>query len=106
MNEPEFLKAARHLAQKTLAEDKSSSAAERLGVLYETITARLPDADETETFLKLVKDLEAMYVDNADLADHLCEGALLPNGVSTSELATWTMLVSTIYNLDLTKTRD
>ena len=40
------------------------------------------------------------------VADKLCDGAQLPEGVTTSELAAWTMLASTIYNLDVTKTRD
>jgi hypothetical protein len=30
----------------------------------------------------------------------------LPSGVNASELAAWTILASTIYNLDITKTRD
>ena len=51
--------------------------AERLAVLYETITSKLPDADETEAFLKMVNDLEAIYRDNSDLADQLCEGVQL-----------------------------
>ena len=78
----------------------------RLDVLYETITSRLPDSGETEALLKMVGDLEAMYRDNSTLADHLCEGVQLRKEVSTSELAAWTILASTIYNLDITKTRD
>ena len=73
MNEPEYLKAARHLAHETIA-DRSLSPADRLAVLYETITSRLPDAGETETFLQMVEDLETMYRDNSNLADQLCDG--------------------------------
>jgi hypothetical protein len=105
MNEPEYLKAARHLAQETIA-DRSLSPADRLALVYETVTSKLPDAGETEALLKIVEDLETVYRDNPKLADQLCEGAPLQKGVSTSELAAWTMLVSTIYNLDITKTRD
>ncbi len=105
MNEREYLKAARHLAHETIA-DRSLSPADRLALLYETITSRLPDAGETGTSLKMIEDLVAMYRDNSDLADQLCEGVPLHKGVSASELAAWTMLVSTIYNLDITKTRD
>ena len=53
----------------------------------------------------MVEDLETIYRDNSNLADQLCEGVQLHEGVSTAELAAWTMLVSTIYNLDITKTR-
>jgi hypothetical protein len=105
MNETEYLKAARHLAHETIA-GRSLSPADRLAAVYETITSRLPGAGETETFLKMVEDLGAIYRDNSDLADQLCEGVQLHEGVTSAELATWTMLVSTIYNLDITKTRD
>jgi hypothetical protein len=105
MNEPEYLKAARHLAHRTIA-DRSLKPADRLAVLYETITARLPDAGETEALLKMVEALDARYRDNSNLAGQLCEGVQLREGVSSAELAAWTMLTSSIYNLDITKTRD
>jgi len=105
MNELEYLKAARHLAHETVA-DRSRNGAERLAVLYETITTKRPDGDETKIFLQMVEDLETMYRERSNLADELCEGVPLAQGVSTSELAAWTMLVSTIFNLDITKTRN
>ncbi len=105
MNEAEYLKAARHLAHETMS-DRSLKSADRLAAVYETITSRLPDAEETETFLKMVEDLGTIYRDNSDLADELCDGVKLHEGVTSAELAAWTMLVSTIYNLDITKTRD
>jgi hypothetical protein len=104
LNEPEFLKAARHLAHETIA-DRSLNPNDRLAVLYETITSKLPDANEAESFLQMVKDLEHIYESNSDLSDQLCEGLKLHEGVSAVELAAWTMLVNTIYNLDITKTR-
>ncbi len=105
MNEPEYLKAARHLALQTLA-DGDSNAADRVAVLYETITSRLPDADETATLLELVADLEDRYRRDAGLADRLCDGVALGEGRSAAELAAWTMMVSAIYNLDITRTRE
>lgn len=105
MNEPEYLKAARHLAEKTIA-DRSASPENRLDTLYETITAKLPDADESAALLSMAKDLEAIYQGNATLANALCDGVQVPDGATTSELAAWTMLASTIYNLDITKTLD
>ena len=104
MNEPEYLKAARHLAHESLA-DRSLSPADRVAIIYETITSRLPDANETEDLLQLIRDLESIYGDNVSLADQLCAGVSLHADVSTVELAAWTMCVSTLYNLDITKTR-
>jgi hypothetical protein len=105
MNEPEYLKAARHLAANTIA-DRSVSPQDWATTLYETITAKLPDEDESEALLAMAKDLQSIYQNNADLAKHLCDGAQLPEGATTAELAAWTMLASTIYNLDITKTLD
>lgn len=104
LNEPEYVKSSRHLAQEILA-DRSQNATERLAAIYETITSRLLDADDTASYLKMVEDLEAIYRNNSALAEKLCEGVTLREGETSAELAAWTMLVSTIYNLDITKTR-
>jgi len=105
MNEPEYLKAARHLAHQTIA-DRALSPTDRVAVLYETITSKLPDDSESEALLKMVQDLEPMYRANSQLADQFCEGVQLREGVAAPELAAWTMLASAIYNLDMTKTRE
>lgn len=104
MNEPEYLKAARNLAHQLIA-DQALTSAERLAVVYETITSRLPDEAEAEQLLAMVTDLEELYREMPALADQLCRGIERAEGVSTAELAAWTMLVSGIHNLDITKTR-
>ena len=58
------------------------------------------------SLLQSVADLEAMYAENPELARELCAGVTLEDGQSSAELAAWTVLVSTIYNLDITKTRE
>ena len=105
MNEKEYLKAARNLASTTL-DGSAQSPAQRLNLIYETITSRIPDTAESEALLRSVRDLEAMYGQNAALAEQLCEGIELKNNQAAPELAAWTVLVSTIYNLDITKTRE
>jgi hypothetical protein len=105
MNEPEFLKAARHLAHQTLAESGMKPAT-RVELLYETVTARLPDDQESAAYLKLVDDLLNTYRDDPQLAEQLCQGQTLAEGVTAAELAAWTMLVNTFYNLDITRTRN
>ncbi|MAG55690.1 MAG: chromosome segregation protein [Planctomycetes bacterium] len=104
MNETEYLKAARHLAASTLVDARSEK--DRLNLIYETITSRVPDPVESKALLELVREMEAMYGRNPALAEQLCEGIKLRDGQSGSELAAWTMLVSTVYNLDITKTRE
>jgi hypothetical protein len=105
LNESEYLKAARHLAHNTIA-DRSLRPADVLAVVYETITSRLPNAGESEALLQLVEDLTTMYAEKTELAEQLCDGVELQPEVAPAELAVWTILVSTIYNLDITKTRD
>ncbi len=85
--------------------NRSLSPTDRLTAVYETTTSQLPDSGEAEGLLRLVEELETIYRENSNLADQLCEGVRLHEAVSTVELAAWTMLVSTIYNLDVTKTR-
>jgi len=103
MNETEYLNAARHLARATLGQPQSRT--QRLRGLYETITSQLPDDRELEALSQTLRDLEWMYEDRPALARKLCEGIELADDEYESELAGWTMVVSVIYNLDITKTR-
>jgi hypothetical protein len=105
MNEQEYLKAARHLASQALDRSALSSNA-RLIAIFETITSQSPDRYESQALLRSLKDLTTMYRDNPKLAKELCEGIELDDQKSAAELAAWTVLVSTIFNLDITKTRN
>ena len=104
MNEPEYLKASRHLASKTIA-DRSLSDHQRLVIIYESITSMVPDENETKDMLTLIEDLKKIYQNDQELAEQMCSGIQLKGDVSPAELAAWTMLVSTIYNLDIAKNR-
>jgi len=105
LDENEYFKAARHLAATTLAGGDGGDA-ERVSVVYETITSQLPDVEESATLLATLEDLKRTYHANPTLAEQLCKGAELPEGVTPEELAAWTVVVSSIYNLDITKTRE
>ncbi|MAB90958.1 MAG: chromosome segregation protein [Planctomycetes bacterium] len=104
MNEGEYLKAARHLAAATLKQ--TSVATDRLNIVYETITSRIPDAVESAALLALAREMESVYGREPALAEALCKGATIEAGQPVSELAAWTMVVSAVYNLDITKTRE
>lgn len=101
MNEQEYLKAARHLAGQILREKPG----DRLAVAYEAITSQLPDESETKELESILADLEVLYRGSPDLARVLVEGAPAIDGIASEQFAAWTMLVSTLYNLDITKTR-
>ena len=104
LNETEYLKAARALAQKTMTQKLDSDEA-RLAFAYETVTAQLPDDRERAILLPLVKNLRTRYIAEPALAAKLCEGLDLPADAQ-AQLAAWTVLVNTLYNLDITKTRE
>ncbi|MEO1615434.1 MAG: PSD1 and planctomycete cytochrome C domain-containing protein [Planctomycetota bacterium] len=104
LNETEYLKASRHLAARVLAEH-TGDAQERLHVIYETVTALLPNDQECESLLALLNDLETAYKKSLELTEELCGEMTLPDGVSSEQLAAWTVLTSALYNLDITKTR-
>ena len=104
LNESEYLKAARALANTTLAQKAETDAA-RLAFAYETVTAQVPDPREQAILLKLVANLRDRYTDQPALADALCAGLDLPDAPAKAQLAAWTVLVNTLYNLDITKTR-
>ena len=103
LNESEYLKAAGHLARNVVAEAKSTD--DRVKVAYETITGDLPDQRELRVLGQLAKDLQEMYVGAPELAKEVCDGLGL-GSENDLELATWTVVMNTLYNLDVTKNKE
>lgn len=105
LNETEYLKAARNLAQKALAITDISDQ-KKLELIYETITSKLPDSNELGILGDLMIDLANYYDKHPQLADQLCQGLDIKDPKLKLELSMWTMAVSSIYNLDIVKTRE
>ena len=105
LNEREYLKAARKLALQALG-PQDASAIQRLAFVYETVTSKLPDAREQEVLAALIENLHEKYLATPSLADDICSGMTLPDTGKKAQLAAWTVLVNTLYNLDITKTRE
>lgn len=104
LNEGEYFKAARNLARQVILRE-GPRPDDPLTEIYETITSRLPDPGERALLSLLVKDLEKSYLENPQLAEKLCAGESLQDAGKRARLAAWTVLVNTLYNLDITKTR-
>ncbi len=121
LNEPEYLKAARALAVLALKQPTE----DRLGFVWETVTAGLADSTEQAFLNDLLSDLKEDYLSKPALAAELCQGIeFSPTDKSTetttsessqqaanadlatADIAAWTVLVSALYNLDITKTKD
>lgn len=104
-NEKEYLKASRNLAQKALSHSGSTDQ-QKLSMIYETITSKEADNNELNILNSLIKELYNSYLENQKLADDMCKGIKLDSKEAKAKLAAWTMAVSSIYNLDIVKTRE
>lgn len=103
LNEAEYLKAARHLANKIL---ETIDAQNRINFAYEVVTASVPDELERNVLAKLIDQLHRYYLESPSLADKLCDGLSIENATDKATLAAWTVAVNTLYNLDITKNRE
>ncbi|QDS91471.1 Planctomycete cytochrome C [Roseimaritima multifibrata] len=109
LNEPEYLKAACKLAKDTI--EQSPDTKSRVDHLWQTITLREPDEIENKAIESLVADLMKRYGQHPELAQQLCQGTGvagtdIDDAKRQAELATWTVVANTLYNLDITKTLD
>ena len=100
MNEQQYMKAAQRLAIQTLGLEAEG----RLAAVYETITGRLPDAREQEVLRKALTDFEVFYQEHPALTEAFL-GQPSDHNHPLHAVAAWAMIVNTIYNLDITKTR-
>ena len=105
LNEGEYLKAARSLAQKAL-EAEATDESKRLVLVYETVTSKLPDEKELQVLYDLTRNLQKNYLEQPVLSDAICRGLNVGDAEQKAQLAAWTVLVNTLYNLDITKTRE
>lgn len=105
LNDPTYIEASRKFAERLL--HRGDSDAERLRWAFRLATARAPSARELAVLQRVLDDQRAHY-----RADRTAAEQLLANGESprnpaldAAELAAWTMLASTILNLDETVTK-
>ena len=100
MNEEQYMKAARALAIQALSWKDEG----RLAAVYETITGRVPDAVELDILQKALGDFEVLYQTHPELTAAFADKER--NGDHQAQsIAAWAMIINTIYNLDITKTR-
>ncbi len=102
MNDPTYLEASRALAQRALPES------DRIHWMFRLVTDRDPSSKETEILTKLYEKEHAHYADHKDAAQKLIAiGESKPDPrADPSDLAAWTMVASTILNMDETVTKN
>ena len=100
MNEQQYMKAAQQLAVQALNWKEEG----RLSAVYETITGKVPDTREQEILQKAFDDFEAFYQERPALSEAFADKNT-DDKHSPHAIAAWAMIINTIYNLDITKTR-
>ena len=107
MNDPTYVESARALAQRALTEGGDRDA-DRLGFMYRRATAREPSPKEKDVLLTLLHQQMEEYREHPEEARDLLAVGDSPYdaGLDQQELAGWTMVASTILNLDETITKE
>ena len=101
MNDPQFVEAARALAERAMKEG-GTTVESRLSFLFRATTARTPNAKELAELLAAYNDHLGVYTkDVAKAKQLLAVGELKPDTkLNPSELAAWTMIANLVLNLD------
>ena len=101
LNDPQYVEAARALAERTLHE-AGSSAEDRLTRMFRIVTSRTPEADELAELTAAYDDLIASYQSDPEAARQLIAvGETTPDpALDPAELAAWTVIANTLLNLD------
>jgi mono/diheme cytochrome c family protein len=101
LNETQYVEAARALAGRALREG-GKTPEQQISYLFRLATSRPPDAKELAELTGALKDLRAEYAAKPTEAARLIAiGETKPDErIPPAELAAWTMLASTVLNLD------
>ncbi|MBG85723.1 MAG: hypothetical protein CMO80_02345 [Verrucomicrobiales bacterium] len=104
MNDETFVEASRVLAQSILQATKHK----RLTTAFLRVLQRKPNARESGVLERSLATHLAKYRAAPEAADDLLSvgQAALPDGIDRAELAAWTMICSTLMNLDETVTKE
>jgi hypothetical protein len=106
LNDPTYVEAARVLAERAIRQAGGDPSV-RAGWIFRQATGRRPSAAETRAVVELAaRRLEHYRKDAAAAAKLIAVGASPPAKLDAAELAAWTMVASTILNLDETITKE
>jgi len=106
LNDPVFFEGARAFGGRILTKSKAHTDSDRLRYAFEVALARLPDDAELKAFGAFVQKQRKRFTADPKSATTLIQGrAPAHASLSDIELATWTMVGSTILALDETITK-
>jgi hypothetical protein len=103
MNDPTFVEASRKLAERAMTEGGKEDS-QRIGFAFRLATGRLPRSEELAVLQNVLDQERDVYIHDADTANKLLSVGESPinKTLDSAQHAAWTMLCSTILNLDET----
>jgi len=106
LNDPQFVEASRKCAERIMRSGDSN--VDRLIFAFRSATSRLPTETEIQTLLRVLSAASSSFEsDPESVADLLKVGEASTNDAFAGpELAAWSVVASTIMNLDETLTRE
>ena len=106
LNDPQFVEAARVLAQRLLTMNKSTE--DRIRFAYRLALGRVATVKEIDILKQWLANEGQLFSKHPDKAKELLKigEAPRPSQVPESELAAWTVLSQMVLNLDETLTRN
>lgn len=105
MNEKQYFEAAAHAANRIL-DLNLSHIDDRIKAAYEMVTSQIPSPEELQLLKGALEEFRFEYLNSKD--DSAAITAALESARSVDDqvdLAAWTLLVHSLLNLDITKTR-
>jgi hypothetical protein len=101
LNEPQYVEAARALAERTMRDGGTNPEA-RIIYMFRTATARRPDAKEMVELIAAYRENLAAYSQDMRAAKELIAvgETKTDTRLNPSELAAWTMVANLVLNLD------
>jgi hypothetical protein len=105
LNDPEFVEAARVLAEKAVASGKTDDP--RFDFIFARSLCRSPKTNERQSLVSFLAEQRSYYKDHKDDAEKLVHTGIAPvaAGADESELAAWTTVCRVVLNLHETITR-
>ncbi len=101
MNDPQFVEAARVLAEKLLRESPNDESA-RINGAFRSLTGRAPDEKDSAVLRQLLAEQKSFYVKDAEAAKKILSTgeSKWDESLPQADFAATTMLVSAIMNFD------
>jgi hypothetical protein len=101
LNDPQYVEAARGLAQRVMREVDSTDG-DRAARMFHLATGRAPCDGEVQDLMQVLEEEREHYAANPDAAGELVKVGSVPllEGVDTVQLAAWTMTANLVLNLD------